>query len=76
MIADLKLSPANILKWSHMEDWVSGASSAPTEHTLSGAGASIARESTTVKSGTYSAAVNVLELMRLSITTLQSMRII
>lgn len=57
MIADLKLSPANILKWSHMEDWVSGASSAPTEHTLSGAGASIARESTTVKSGTYSAAV-------------------
>lgn len=53
---DIKLSGTNLLKWSGMEDWVSGASAAPTEHTLSGTSASVAR-STTVKIGTYSAAV-------------------
>lgn len=40
-----------------MEDWVSGASAAPTRHTLSGASATVARESTIIKTGTYSAKV-------------------
>lgn len=57
MTADLKVSPKNLLEWSHMEDWVSGTSLAPTQHTLSGASATVAREGTIVKSGTYSAAV-------------------
>jgi len=57
MITDIKISPENLLQWSDMEDWVSGASAAPTNHTLSGAGASIAREATIVKHGTYSAKV-------------------
>jgi len=57
MIADLKISPRNLLDWSHMEDWVNGTSVAPTNHTLSGASASVARQSTIVKSGTYSAGV-------------------
>lgn len=56
MSVDLKVSGRNLLSWSSMEDWESGASAAPTGHTLSGAGASVAR-STTVKHGTYSAAV-------------------
>ena len=54
---DIKVTPENLLKWSNMEDWENGASSAPTEHTLSGGGATIARESTTIKQGTYSAGV-------------------
>lgn len=54
---DIKISPDNILRWSHMEDWENGASSAPTEHTLSGSGASVAREASTVKVGSYSAAL-------------------
>lgn len=53
----IKLSPRNLLEWGDMEDWVSGASSAPTEHTLAGASATVARESTIVKFGTYSAKV-------------------
>lgn len=57
MNADLKVSPKNLLEWSQMEDWVNGTSSAPTNHTLSGASATVARQSTTVKSGTYSAGV-------------------
>ncbi len=57
MTSLLNISPKNILEWSNMEDWVSGASAAPTEHTLSGASATVARESTIVKRGTYSAAV-------------------
>lgn len=52
-----KVMPENLIKWSCMEDWDGGASVAPTEHTLTGAGASVAQESTIVKSGTYSAAV-------------------
>lgn len=55
MNIDIKISGQNILEWSYMEDWVDGASSAPTGHTLSGAGASVAQESTIVKFGTYSA---------------------
>ena len=51
----LKVTPRNLLEWSNMEDWVGGASAAPTNHTLSGASATIARESTIVKQGTYSA---------------------
>jgi hypothetical protein len=54
---DIKISSENLLKWSSMEDWENGTSSAPTEHTLSGTGATIAREATTIKTGTYSAAV-------------------
>lgn len=54
---DIKVSPQNLLKWSNFEDWENGASAAPTEHTLTGAGASVARESTTIKQGTYSMAV-------------------
>lgn len=57
MNIDIKISQRNLLDWSHMEDWVDGASSAPTNHTLTGAGASVARESTIVKFGTYSAKV-------------------
>ena len=54
---DIKISGQNLLEWSHMEDWVNGTSVAPTEHTLSGASATVAREGTTIKVGTYSAAV-------------------
>lgn len=57
MNALVSISPRNLLEWSTMEDWVSGTTSAPTEHTLSGTGATIARESTIVKRGTYSAGV-------------------
>jgi len=57
MDIDIKISQQDLLEWSHMEDFVNGASSAPTEHTLSGAGAAVARESTIVKFGTYSAKV-------------------
>lgn len=57
MNIDIKISGENLLDWSHMEDWVNGTSVAPTEHTLSGASASVAREASTVKIGTYSAAV-------------------
>jgi len=57
MNIDIKVTPKNLVKWSNFEDWENGASSAPTEHTLSGAGASVAREATTIKQGTYSAGV-------------------
>lgn len=56
-IVDIKICGENLLKWSNMEDWVNGTSAAPTQHTLSGSGATIARESTTVKIANYSAAV-------------------
>jgi phage-related protein len=54
---DIKITPENLLLWANMEDWENGTSSAPTEHTLSGAGASVARESTIIKQGVYSAKV-------------------
>jgi len=57
MNLDIKISNKNLLEWSHFEDWESGASAAPTNHTLAGASATIARESTIIKHGTYSAAV-------------------
>jgi len=57
MEIDIKISQQNLLEWSHMEDWVSGASAAPTGHTLAGASATVARESTIIKFGTYSAKV-------------------
>jgi len=57
MNTDIKVSNKNLLPWSGMEDWEDGASAAPTEHTLSGAGASVAREATIIKIGTYSAKV-------------------
>lgn len=57
MNAALKISPKNLLDWGNMEDWVGGTSVAPTEHTLSGASATVARESTIIKQGLYSAIV-------------------
>jgi len=57
MSLDIKISPENLLNWGNFSDWVDGAASAPTEHTLSGAGAAVARESSTIKQGTYSAKV-------------------
>lgn len=57
MAVDVKISDNNLLPWSNMEDWENGASAAPTEHTLSGASATVARESTIIKQGTYSAKV-------------------
>lgn len=57
MNALLFISNKNLLEWSSMEDWVNGTSSAPTGHTLSGASATVARESTIVKRGTYSAKI-------------------
>lgn len=57
MEIDIKISPQNLLEWSGMEDFVNGASAAPTQHTLSGASATVARESTIIKTGTYSAKV-------------------
>lgn len=57
MQAITKISPQNLLEWGDMEDWESGASAAPTEHVLTGTGATIAREATIVKQGTYSASV-------------------
>lgn len=46
-----------MLEWEDMEDWAAGTSVAPTDHTLTGASATVARESTIVKRGTYSARV-------------------
>jgi hypothetical protein len=43
-----------LLNWL-FNDWANGASSAPDDWTLSGAGASIAQEATIIKKGTYSA---------------------
>lgn len=57
MEIEIKISQQNLLEWSHMEDWVNGTSAAPTEHTLAGASATVARESTIIKFGTYSAKV-------------------
>ena len=57
MTTDIKISPENLLSWSNFEDWVNGTSVAPTEHTLTGASAAVAREATTIKEGIYSAKV-------------------
>lgn len=55
MAFEPKISPENLLPWSSMEDWVDGASSAPTGHTLSSG--AVAREATIIKVGTYSAKI-------------------
>lgn len=55
MIADLKISSKNLLVWGNMESWSAGTSAAPDGWTLSGLGASVAREATIIKQGTYSA---------------------
>lgn len=54
---EVKVSSKNLIDWSSMEDWENGASAAPTEHVLSGAGAAVSRSTTFVKVGTYVAAV-------------------
>ena len=53
----LLISGQNLLDWSYMEDWVDGAASAPTGHVLTGVDATVAREATIIKIGTYSAKV-------------------
>ena len=57
MGVDIKISSQNLLDWSNMEDWVNGTSVAPTNHVLTGASATVAREATIIKIGTYSAKV-------------------
>lgn len=57
MNIDIKICPKNLLEWSNMEDWDAGTSAAPSDHTLAGASATVAREATIIKQGTYSAAV-------------------
>lgn len=57
MQSEIKISPENLLVWGDFEDWENGASAAPTEHTLTGVGATVAREATIVKKGTYSVKV-------------------
>ncbi|MFH1563813.1 MAG: carbohydrate binding domain-containing protein, partial [Nitrospirota bacterium] len=48
-------SSAQLLQNGNFENWTAGTSSAPDGWTLSGAGASVAREASTIKLGTYSA---------------------
>ena len=55
--AEIKVQPENLILWGNMEDWENGTAVAPTDHTLSGAGATVARESTIIKQATYSAKV-------------------
>jgi hypothetical protein len=55
------LSTGNILTNQRMETWSDGASSAPDNWTLVGAGAAIARESTIIYNGTYSAKITSAE---------------
>lgn len=56
MQLEIKISPENLLQWGDFEDWAeNGTSAAPTPWTLSGSGASVAREATNVKKGIYSA---------------------
>lgn len=55
MALDLKISPVNLIDWGGFESWSAGVSSAPDGWTLTGAGASIAREATTKKIGDYAA---------------------
>lgn len=58
MNLDFKISSENIiLDFGNFEDWENGASSVPTEYTLSGTGAAVARESSIVKFGNYSAKI-------------------
>lgn len=58
MQVETKISPQNLLQdWGNFEDWESGVSAAPTEFVLTGTGAAVARESTIIKKGTYSAKV-------------------
>src|SRR3990167_2475700 len=51
-------TPYNLLQNGGMEFWSAGASAAPNAWTLTGTGATIAREGTTIKRGTYSAKPN------------------
>lgn len=48
-------SPYNVITNGSFELWSAGISAAPTGWTIAGAGATIAREATTIKVGTYSA---------------------
>jgi len=50
-------NPTNLLTNGNFELWSAGTSSAPDGWTLGGASASVAREGTIIKTGTYSAAL-------------------
>lgn len=57
MGVDLKISGVNYLTWSNFEDWENGTTSAPTGWALAGSGSTVARESTIIKQGNYSAKI-------------------
>ncbi len=52
---DGTVNPTNLLSNGDFENWSAGASAAPDGWVLDGAGASVAREGTIIKLGTYSA---------------------
>ena len=52
---DIKISGQNLLPFSGMEDWVDGASAAPTGHVIAGGTGAV--RSTISKFGTYSVAI-------------------
>jgi hypothetical protein len=52
---DGSVNPTNLLSNGDFESWSAGASAAPDGWTLAGAGASVAREASIIKVGTYSA---------------------
>jgi hypothetical protein len=57
VLPDGTVNPTNLISNGNFESWSAGASAAPDGWTLSGAGASVAREASTIKIGTYSAKV-------------------
>lgn len=57
LISFSNLVPFSLVRNGNMEFWNNGASSPPDNWTLSGAGAAVAQESSTVKLDTYSAKV-------------------
>jgi hypothetical protein len=57
MTTDGSTNPTNILSHGDFDYWTNGAAYAPDSWTLSGSGASVAREGTIIKLGTYSVKV-------------------
>lgn len=54
---DGTVNPTNLLSNASFENWGAGASAAPDGWTLTGAGAAVARESSIIKIGAYSAKI-------------------
>ena len=54
MSKSFKISPENLLNWGGVESWEGGTSVAPDGWVAAGTAGSIARESSTIKIGTYS----------------------